>query len=471
MCLKKTWNNIGIKKKLFIISTGIVVASAILIYITLYFLFPEVYTHTRIKNIRMETEKLITKMANDENYDYESGINKYSYENGAVAALLTDNGDVIYAPDKFERNILRDDTVVSELKKGIFKNNRSTYEFSVNAYVKSLNQNCILKVSVPLSSRKNIHKVIIILLPIILIITIILGLLSVWVYGKVISAPLLKINKVAKGISNLDFEKSLEVKGNDEFAELSNSINSISSNLEKNISMLEKANEKLKDDIEKEKLIDRRRRNFINAISHELKTPITVISGQIEGMIYSIGPYKDREKYLKESLESVKELNNLVHEIIDLAKIEEEKSVKKEKLEINKILLECLSGYEYFIKERNINIIINEDKRIVKTVDKSIMKKILSNIIGNSVKYSKSFIEIESGDTFIKIINDTSIILSNEDLDDIFKPFYRGDKSRNKDINGTGLGLYIVKYLVELHGDLGYKVEIYNDIFIFTLLI
>ena len=222
-------------------------------------------------------------------------------------------------------------------------------------------------------------------------------------------------------------------------------------------------------DIEREKEIDRKRRDFINAISHELKTPITVISGQVEGMIYNIGPYKNRDKYLKETLESVNELNSLAHEIISLAKIEEGVGIQLENKSINELVKEVLSGYEYFIEKEKLNISLNEKNQIFREIDKGIVKKILSNLIGNAVKYSRSYIEISIYENIIEIKNDVIESIDEKDIEEIFTPFYRGDKSRNKKKPGTGLGLYIVKSLIQAHGGMSYSVKCEDNIFEFRL--
>ncbi|WP_186003703.1 sensor histidine kinase [Clostridium thermobutyricum] len=467
--MKNKWESIGIKKKLFIISTGIVVATSILIYAALFILFPRIYLHTKISNIKSDTDVLITKMGENPNFNYQQGINEYAYQNGAIAALLDFKGNVIYTPNKFERNMIRSREIEVEPNRDIFRKKKTDYEIAISVYVKSLNKNCILKVNMPLRFKDDINRVIIIIFPIIVLITIALGVFSVLVYSSVISNPLLSINRVARDIAQLKFDNKLKPEGNDEFAELSNSINLISENLEKNISMLEKANEKLRKDIEREKEIDRKRRDFINAISHELKTPITVISGQVEGMIYNIGPYKNRDKYLKETLESVNELNSLAHEIISLAKIEEGVGIQLENKSINELVKEVLSGYEYFIEKEKLNISLNEKNQIFREIDKGIVKKILSNLIGNAVKYSRSYIEISIYENVIEIKNDVIESIDEKDIEEIFTPFYRGDKSRNKKKPGTGLGLYIVKSLIQAHAGMSYSVKCEDNIFEFRL--
>ncbi|MGL5415614.1 MAG: HAMP domain-containing sensor histidine kinase [Clostridium sp.] len=465
----ENWNKIGIKKKLFIISTGIVCVTALIIYFTLFSLFPQIYVDSKISNIQSQTQTLVSKMEKDSNFNFEEGINKYCYENGAMAALIDKNANIIYMPipNKFELNKISPPN--NRMSKGYVDEQGKDYQISINVYVKSLNQECILKVNMPIKFKAEIKKIIIVLFPLVLLVTLGLGILSVFVYGKIISNPLLEINSVARDIANLNFSREIEVKGKDEFAELSNSINLISKNLEENINMLEEANSKLKEDIEREKRIDRRRRDFINAISHELKTPITVISGQVEGMIYNIGQYKDRDKYLKETLESVHELNSLVHEIISLAKYEESIGVQLHEVSVNDLVKDILGSYEYFIKSENKKVALLEKNIINKKIDTNIVKKIISNIIGNGIKYSKDTIEIILEDDSLIVKNNTLEEMDEKDLEEIFAPFYRGDKSRNKSKPGTGLGLYIVKSLIQVHGNIRYDVEFENNMFIFKL--
>ena len=224
-------------------------------------------------------------------------------------------------------------------------------------------------------------------------------------------------------------------------------------------------------DIEKERLQDKRRRDFIKAISHELKTPITVINGQIEGMIYNIGPYKNRDKYLRESLDSVSELKLLVSEIIDLAKYEESISVKYEDFILNDLIIDIIVNYDYFIKERNLNIRLNKLEILKVNADKNIIKKVISNLISNSLKYSTSNKDI---DININKNGKISIINYSNNINDVekellFKAFYRGEKSRNKETGGSGLGLYIVKTLLDIHGNIDYGIDIQENKFEFFL--
>ena len=130
-----------------------------------------------------------------------------------------------------------------------------------------------------------------------------------------ISRPLIKINKVAKKMANLTLTIYIEINGEDEIGELSNSLNLMNKNLKESFDKLERMNSQLTEEIEKERKLEKERREFIATISHELKSPITIINGQLEGMIYNIGKYKDRDKYLKESYGVIQKMSELVQEI------------------------------------------------------------------------------------------------------------------------------------------------------------
>lgn len=472
MYLKNKWDKIGIKKKLFIISSTVVLITSIVIYSILFLIVPMIYLDIKENNVKSSTNELITTLEskNDNKIDYTELLDNYAYNNGGMVLITTLYGDVIYSSNRIFGKPPKEDIRREAFLNGKF-NEQNDIKISQQFYFKDIGKDCIITTNVPIKFLNDMRRVMIRILPAIILITIGIGVLSQYIYSIVISKPLLKINSVAKKISKLNFNEKLPYEGKDEIAELSNSINSISSNLEETIFSLKEANEKLVSDIEKEKLQDKRRRDFIKAISHELKTPITVINGQIEGMIYEIGPYKDRDKYLRESLESVSDLRKLVSEIINLAKYEESIDLNYEDFVLNDLIIDIISGYEYFKNERNLNIKLNEDGKLKIRGDKNIIRKVISNLINNSLKYSLDNKDIEvdiNKDGRVQIINYTKD-LDNIEKDLLFKAFYRAEKSRNKETGGSGLGLYIVKTLLDTHGDINYGIDIQGEEFKFFL--
>ncbi|MDQ0148562.1 ATP-binding protein [Eubacterium multiforme] len=470
MYLKNQWNKIGIKKKLFIITSSVVLITSIVIYTLLFLIVPIIYLDIKENTVKTSTNQLIETLENNTNIDYTKTLDQYAYNNEGMVLITTLYGDVVYSSNRIFGKPPKEDIT----KRNFFKddmNEKKDIKISKEFYFKGIDRDCIITIHSPIKFLNNMQMVMIRILPIIILITIGIGLLSQYIYSIVISKPLFKINNVAKKISKLNFNEKLSYTGKDEIAELSNSINLISSNLEEKIYNLKIANEKLLSDIEKEKLQDRRRRDFIKAISHELKTPITVINGQIEGMIYKIGPYKDRDKYLKESLDSVLELKTLVLEIINLAKYEEDLYLKYEEFSLNNLVKDIVDGYEYFILEKNLKVNIKEEEVLLVNGDINIIKKIISNLINNSLKYSleNKDIEIYINKNGLFEITNYSKDVNNISKDSLFKAFYRGEKSRNKETGGSGLGLYIVKTLLDTHGNIEYKINIDDEKFIFSL--
>lgn len=469
MFLKNKWRGIGIKKKLFIISTAILVITSIVTYTILFFAAPKIYSISKKNSIEKATNEIITFLSNEKDDDYTNTLNQYAYKNESFVFITNSAGEIVYSSN----NSLIAKNRMGYLKKvsNGLKVREGDIEFNRSFYFRTLDQYCNLKIVVPNRMKADIQKIMLIMLPIIAMITLGIGILTQYIYSKVISKPLGNINEVARDIANLNFGTKLNYSGKDEIAQLSRSINSISYNLQKTIKDLKKANRSLVNDIEKEKLQDKRRRAFLNAISHELKTPITIINGQIEGMLYNIGPYKDRDKYLNESLESLEELRTLVQEIINLAKYEEGLIITYKKINLNNLIKEIVYGHDYFKNEKGLIINIVDEGLIDVVGDENIIKKIFSNLINNSVKYSKEdtdiLIEIlEIGSVrIINVVEDSEVL----DKDLLFKAFYRGDESRNKEIAGSGLGLYIVKTLIEIHDNIDYDIEIENNKFIFEI--
>lgn len=141
-------------------------------------------------------------------------------------------------------------------------------------------------------------------------------------FSHLITKPVLKISRISKEMSELQFEWQLDEQRTDELGILAKSLNYLSQKLNVTLNDLQAANRKLELDIEHEKALEQARTNFFSAVSHELKTPITIIKGQLEGMLLGIGPYKDHERYLTRSLEITNTLETMVQDILTISRLE-----------------------------------------------------------------------------------------------------------------------------------------------------
>ncbi len=218
----------------------------------------------------------------------------------------------------------------------------------------------------------------------------------------------------------------------------------------------------LVDIIDKEHLQMVRKKEFMAAISHDLKTPITIISGQLEGMIYNVGKYKDRDFYLNKCYEDMQELKFLINRTIEISKRDLlTDGLVKTELDINALLEEVVSKHKFLYNSKNISMNLNIYNTKKVFANKEDMQTVLNNLISNAIIYSPenediiiNLFEINKrvSETLVRFsIENTGISLNKEKLAKIFDPLYRVESSRNKNTGGTGLGLYFVDQILKNH--------------------
>lgn len=158
--------------------------------------------------------------------------------------------------------------------------------------------------------------------PLILLIVFVVASVMSYLYSCLITKPVLSISRISENMSRLQLDWKVEERRTDELGTLGKSLNTLSRSLSAALLELQSANRRLEADIEHEKELDRARTNFFSAVSHELKTPITIIKGQLEGMLLGVGAYKDHGKYLARSLEITNTLETMVQEILTISRLE-----------------------------------------------------------------------------------------------------------------------------------------------------
>ena len=189
--------------------------------------------------------------------------------------------------------------------------------------------------------------------------------------------------------------------------------------------------------IENERMQEAKRKEFIATISHELKTPITIISGQLEGMIYNIGKYKDRDTYLKKSYDSTQELKNLVEEMIQISKFEIlEKKSEVTDINLTYLINRLIKRQIDLIEGKDIILEVKMDENITIRADEERIAKAINNIINNAIKYSPENanlnIKLYKKENPILEIENTGVSIDEKYKEKLFKPFYRVEKSRNR---------------------------------------
>ncbi|MDO5423044.1 MAG: HAMP domain-containing sensor histidine kinase [Eubacteriales bacterium] len=303
----------------------------------------------------------------------------------------------------------------------------------------------IMRVSEMLPQVKTMMRNILIAVVLILIVT--AGLLSAWIY-RGISAPLQSLKIATQNIKegNLDF--TMEAEGDDEFSELCRDF--------------EEMRQRLVESQEEKAAYDKESRELISNISHDLKTPITSIKGYVEGIMDGVADTPEKmDKYIRTIYNKANDMDRLINELTFYSKIDTNRiPYTFNKINVADYFDDCIEevGLDLEAKGIELSYINYADKDTVVIADAEQLKRVINNIIGNSVKYmdkSKGFINIRVKDVgdFIQVeIEDNGKGIGAKELPNIFDRFYRTDASRNSAQGGSGIGLSIVRKIIEDHG-------------------
>ena len=260
----------------------------------------------------------------------------------------------------------------------------------------------------------------------------------VGVFSYQLTKPLQQMAKAAKAFGNGDFSIRVNVKSNDEIGELAQAFNSMADSLAASEGM---------------------RRSFVANVSHELKTPMTTIAGFIDGILDGTIPPEREKYYLNIVTVEIKRLSRLVTSMLALSRIDSgELKMVTQTFNISDTVLNTFLTFEQKIEERKINILgLGDNKPVFIEGDPDMIHQVIYNLVENAAKFTNEGgditvnVEEKGNDAFVTIKN-TGAGIPKEQLQFIFDRFYKTDKSRSHDKNGMGLGLYIVKTIIQLHG-------------------
>lgn len=285
----------------------------------------------------------------------------------------------------------------------------------------------------------------------IIILAFIVGSSMAFIFSKAMVAPILELKEITQKIAKLEFGRKFEGNRTDEIGELGEAINKMGETLEKNIDEINKTNLKLMEDIEKEKKIDKLRKEFVACVSHELKTPIAIIQGYAQGLRENIANEEDRDFYCEVIIEESYKMDTLVKELLLISQIEAGYfKMQIEKNNIYQMINDIIDKYS--TKSTNIKYVGNKD--VMAYCDEKYMDRVLDNLIGNAIKYNTGklpvVVRIEEDESKCKvIITNENEYLTDKDLETIWNPFVRLDSAIGKE--GHGLGLAIVAGILENH--------------------
>ena len=294
-------------------------------------------------------------------------------------------------------------------------------------------------------------------IPVLSVVIIAVSIIVAFFYTIYMTTPIKKISRISKQMAALDFSGLCTVSRTDEIGILADSLNDLSRKLSSALSELQSANQKLQEDIDRERQLEHQRVEFFSAASHELKTPITIIKGQLQGMLYQVGRYKDRETYLTQSLEVTDNLEKMVQELLTISRLDTPGyAFNPAHIYFDKLIQDRLTANEDLFMQRELTVEKDISQEVSISGDLQLLQKVVDNLLGNAAAYSPAgeCINVKLCQATGKVnlmIENTGVHIPDGDIPKLFEAFYRVDQSRNRQTGGTGLGLYIVKTILDLH--------------------
>ena len=280
--------------------------------------------------------------------------------------------------------------------------------------------------------------------------------LMIMLVTKRITRPISELTDLSKKMSDLDFEAKYESKVGNEIDVLGDNFNRMSSQLETTISELKSANNELQRDIEDKIKIDKMRKEFLDNVSHELKTPIALIQGYAEGLKENISDDPEsREFYCDVIMDEASKMNKLVKNLLTLNQLESGKdAVVMERFDIVSLIRGVLQTMNIMIGQKEANVIFEAEKPVYVWADEFKIEEVVTNYVSNALNHLDGEKEIEiklqDEDNRVKIsVFNTGTPIPEADVPNLWNKFYKVDKARTREYGGSGIGLSIVKAIME----------------------
>lgn len=292
------------------------------------------------------------------------------------------------------------------------------------------------------------------------LLTILLGFIWSFFYTGKFTRPLIKLNHIAQRMSRLDFSQKADIRMHDEIGELSDSINSMSTKLDAAITELNQKNQQLQADVEKERRLDKMRRDFVSNVSHELKTPLALILGYTEGLRENVAQDAAAKGFYCEVItDEAQKMDRLVKDLLDLSQMESGYfKLDKMEFDLSALLDYIASKYQPIITAKKINLSVEKQPELMAYADMLRIEQVVANMLNNAIDHAEGDKSVvvaaeEQNDKIRVSVYNAGKRIPDEVISNLWTSFYKADKARTRSLGGHGLGLSIVRAIQEAHGN------------------
>ena len=446
----------------------------------------EVYKYYKIQIAKNLYNKINEYYETDSTYAIDSELRQIEIKNNIEVLILNDNGDIAYFGNK---DILETVNAINKVSSTLIEKEqnmeiRNYSNLPNNKFIimsANLSNGYEMFVKIPVTAIQESVKISNKALVLLGCVLIIISACIASIVSKKFTEPILQLNRITKKMANLDFsEKYSSKNGSEEINDLGQNINEMSEKLERTIGQLRRNNDELEKDVEEKLKIDEMRKQFISDVSHELKTPIGLIQGYAEGLIENVNNDEESRKFYAGVInDEAKKMDMMVKKLLELMKLEyKEHKFKNTQFNLTELIKEELRRETINVKEKNIEIEFDDKREQVIFGDQEYIEQVVNNYLTNAIKHCEKIdnekkisisYELRKDGKLRMTVFNTGRKIPEDYINKIWGRFYKIDSSRNREEGGTGIGLALVKAIMNNYGnEYGVKnlengVEFYAD--------
>ena len=434
--------------KTFLASIGLFTALIILVHALVYTLMPQFYLQQKEREAADNLTALTTKLRGKSTEEMRRISQEFATINNVNITLTIDGRDQYF--QGFESiTIVTDsgkpvDTSVVKIADGQTVDPRSVI-LRQGSVANSQGQTIAVKLLADVAPVTQAKLATLHVLPYTMLGSLLVALLFSYIYSRFVTRPIRQMAAVTTTMQRLEKGAHYPVSSSDEIGVLGRNINELYQNLWQTIRSLEHENKRITQ-LQKEKIA------FLRAASHELKTPLAALRIMLENMQLNIGEYKNRDQYLAESVAQVDRVAAMVNDVLRSGSVAEQALRQEKRLRIDKLIAEVVADYTLLAKTRGMTFEVNAEPTIIRA-NRDMMRHVISNLVSNAVRHGDagSMITITCSQHELAIEN-ACTPLTTQQLQHVFDPFYRTSGSATQHANSSGIGLYIVKMLLDVKG-------------------
>lgn len=463
----------SIRKQMALIFIGLVLLMLIANWLINNF-FLESYYVVKKEKVLVNVFQEINKEDINSNYytnEFLENVNSYCAQNNIIMAILNQNLLPLYTSNDSQdvRNMVgrvfgyvmgTDNSDIRILRReDNFLVQKNWDDKSKSEYLEMwgiLDSNDYVIMRIPLDSIRDNVKISNEFLTYISIVFILLAIIIIWWLSNHITAPILELTDLSKRMASLDFNVKYKRGGKNEIGQLGEHFNQMSKTLETTISELKTANNELQKDIEQKIQIDEMRKDFLSNVSHELKTPIALIQGYAEGLRECINDDEEsRDFYCEVIMDEASKMNQMVKKLLTLNQLEcGQEKVIMERFDLTALVRGVVQSAGILGQQKGAKIIFEQEQSVYAWADEFKIEEVITNYVSNALNHvaNEMIVEVKICSVNQKIrvsVFNTGLPIPEEDLDKIWIKFYKVDKARTREYGGSGIGLSIVKAIMD----------------------